>query len=885
MEDKQIVELYLARFSEAIPKTEEKYGQYASYIAHHILQDKAEAVRCIKECYELLWETIPPHRPQNLKAYLCKITRNHALQMKYPAANPELDLFSAELVIYDFLKCLEAEQRKLFVARYWYMSLISEIAMQYKMSESKVEKEVLSLRQKLEEQLAEKNIHLQNEEDLLLAMTEIEDCYLAEAELKIEDSSETSQDIQDTKTLYLQIWRKYQIPIMSCVVCLLLLVFVWLQNPVEQNPLESGSEDGYFNSGTVEGGTEITDVILEGSEILKEEDFQNRINALPWNETMDITVMPVYKNLAYYSEMGETVYYSEASLLEMAETVAKKLDMQVLGFEYRLTDTGEPWMIEVDADKGIIQVQGNGNVFIQFTDGVQIPVAYQIISTENANQSVEYLLEYFQDVLLTDWVATSYPSYDYDGNVHMNYQAVGNGIYGIDNIVAHYFRQVDFYYDNDMGLAGISYSDICQVAEFVDYYPIISVEEAKLLLQEGKYIAEFFYISEGGYDESLIQGVELMYLCSPVEEYFQPYYRFYLKEEGADSYGSLYVPAIKGVNIDDMLLPEKDVTIIDMGQGSYGEKIVYYNEGQFYTVSELWKIAVETNTFASKLTYKETTHAIDFSWCEVNDELFAWLNTSDEDGIFSLEKISGCKDKVLLYKVIEMEGIEAVFLCDLSQKKISFLLDKETVGAERINSVYASKDTDAIIINTHWDTKPLLYNGTEIIDLSEVIGEEGDAITARFVEDKVLISNLIYGTGRSKISCYLYDIEDKSVACVVDNEEHYSDDSFHMYFYDGRYMTRTDVSGNIEIVDLVDGTCAQTDVQEAMVESGFDASAEHYAFVFTTGEVAVVEKESGQTVKKFEQQLNCTPNNILYKDDTLYVEDWCGRYFVFVLTY
>ena len=170
MEDKQIIELYWERSEDAIKETERKYGWYCTYIASHILENIEEATVCVKEGYESLWDTIPPHRPQNLKAYLCKVTRNHALQMKYPEfLEQEVDLFDAELVIYDFLKGLEPEQRKLFVARYWYLSSVSEIAMQYKMSEGKVDKIIKSLRQKLDGILEEKHIHLHNEEELLFA--------------------------------------------------------------------------------------------------------------------------------------------------------------------------------------------------------------------------------------------------------------------------------------------------------------------------------------------------------------------------------------------------------------------------------------------------------------------------------------------------------------------------------------------------------------------------------------------------------------------------------------------------------------------------------------------------------------------------------------------
>jgi len=214
MEDKQIIELYWERLEEAIRKTEEKYGSICTYIANNILCDENAAEVCVKQCYERLWETIPPRRPQNLKAYLCKITRSHALNMRYPEiAEQETDLFAVELIIQEFLKGLEPETRKLFVAHYWYFAAASEIAIQYKMNENKVNSLLVSLHQKLENELEQKQVLLQTEEVLLYAMTEVEDRYLEEATLQMEVSPKiVHEEIRkEPKILLLQIWKKFQI--------------------------------------------------------------------------------------------------------------------------------------------------------------------------------------------------------------------------------------------------------------------------------------------------------------------------------------------------------------------------------------------------------------------------------------------------------------------------------------------------------------------------------------------------------------------------------------------------------------------------------------------------------------------------------------------------
>lgn len=196
MEDKQLLELFWNRSEEAIPETINKYGQYCDYIAGHILQDTYKARWCVKESMQILWDTIPPRRPQNLKAYLCKITRNHALHMRYPELNERAaDLFTAEIIVQEFLKGLEVEQRRLFVADYWYFASISEIAKQYKISENKVNQTLQSLRQCLNEQLNEKRVYLETEEEFLYVMTEIEDDYLVEAAPLMEEYNEKNKEL------------------------------------------------------------------------------------------------------------------------------------------------------------------------------------------------------------------------------------------------------------------------------------------------------------------------------------------------------------------------------------------------------------------------------------------------------------------------------------------------------------------------------------------------------------------------------------------------------------------------------------------------------------------------------------------------------------------
>ena len=81
MEDFEIVELYWDRDENAIAQSELKYGKYCGTIARNILFNREDTEECVNDTWIRAWQSIPPNRPENLGAYLGKITRNLALNM------------------------------------------------------------------------------------------------------------------------------------------------------------------------------------------------------------------------------------------------------------------------------------------------------------------------------------------------------------------------------------------------------------------------------------------------------------------------------------------------------------------------------------------------------------------------------------------------------------------------------------------------------------------------------------------------------------------------------------------------------------------------------------------------------------------------------------
>jgi RNA polymerase sigma-70 factor (ECF subfamily) len=88
MDDREIVELFLARNEDAIAAAREQYDSYCMRIAGSILSTVEDAEECVGDTYWKAWNAIPPHEPENLATFLGKITRNLAFD-RYAALTAE----------------------------------------------------------------------------------------------------------------------------------------------------------------------------------------------------------------------------------------------------------------------------------------------------------------------------------------------------------------------------------------------------------------------------------------------------------------------------------------------------------------------------------------------------------------------------------------------------------------------------------------------------------------------------------------------------------------------------------------------------------------------------------------------------------------------------
>ena len=181
MEDKAILDLYFARDELAITETDHKYGGYCYSIANRILCSPEDAEETVSDTYWQAWNAIPPQRPNFLKLFLAKITRNLAFTRwrKLSAGKRgggETELVLEELAgcipgteriddqlnakelaetIREFLNTLPQRDQDIFLQRYFFVENADTIAARYGMKRSNVNVILSRTRSKLKTYLTQ----------------------------------------------------------------------------------------------------------------------------------------------------------------------------------------------------------------------------------------------------------------------------------------------------------------------------------------------------------------------------------------------------------------------------------------------------------------------------------------------------------------------------------------------------------------------------------------------------------------------------------------------------------------------------------------------------------------------------------------------------------
>ena len=183
-EDEKLLRLLHARDERALKAAEQRYGKLCRTMAYRILGDRQDAEECANDVLMKLWDTVPPAAPRSLTAYISGMTRNHALSIlraknrakrggkQYDAALEELspylksdenledrlDIIALQDAINRFLETLPEETSMIFLARYYSMQPIKEIAAEHSSTVGRVQMILKRTKEKLRAFLKEEGL-------------------------------------------------------------------------------------------------------------------------------------------------------------------------------------------------------------------------------------------------------------------------------------------------------------------------------------------------------------------------------------------------------------------------------------------------------------------------------------------------------------------------------------------------------------------------------------------------------------------------------------------------------------------------------------------------------------------------------------------------------
>ena len=179
--DNQIVELFQSGSDSALNELRKKYGAQMQRIAESILADKRDAEECLNDAYLGAWKNISAAAPDNLKAYLFRMTRycafkrlrtnlaqkrgGHVLTTSYEELSeciPEYRMNETEQdsklkeQIEEYLRNLSKEKRAIFLGRFWFMYSVAEIAERLGRDEKYVSNQLYNLKKQFKKHLGRK---------------------------------------------------------------------------------------------------------------------------------------------------------------------------------------------------------------------------------------------------------------------------------------------------------------------------------------------------------------------------------------------------------------------------------------------------------------------------------------------------------------------------------------------------------------------------------------------------------------------------------------------------------------------------------------------------------------------------------------------------------
>ena len=178
MDDAKIITLFWQRDEQAITEFAASHKRLCICAANEITGNPHDAEECWSDTCLAVWNSIPPKKPESLRAYALRICKNFALNLvkaksrqKRSAVLVELDECITDTIpdmepqaigalIDTFMEMLPKREAVIFVRRYNCSQPVKDIASAVGMTENQVSKILQKLRRKLKKHLEKEGIRV-----------------------------------------------------------------------------------------------------------------------------------------------------------------------------------------------------------------------------------------------------------------------------------------------------------------------------------------------------------------------------------------------------------------------------------------------------------------------------------------------------------------------------------------------------------------------------------------------------------------------------------------------------------------------------------------------------------------------------------------------------
>lgn len=262
--------------------------------------------------------------------------------------------------------------------------------------------------------------------------------------------------------------------------------------------------------------------------------------------------LPVFRNATGGYPLQAASEEYKAKMLTLCRSVAGRLgwdaEKTAEVWEERSDGLAPTTVTATGADGVKIEVDQFMTVTISYPDRNR-PFSENVLPTyDDAHKLAEKLLAEYRDLMnfANPQICITGGDYNIDGEQSYDIVFTETGGTQTEELLEFFFHGAEFFCNED-GEPRIIRLRCTDLSDKVGDYPIITAQQAQAQLVAGHYITSCGREMPG---EAYIRKVELVYRTGEYDEYFMPYYRFYVElleeapVEGCMHLAAYYVPAV-----------------------------------------------------------------------------------------------------------------------------------------------------------------------------------------------------------------------------------------------------------------------------------------------------------------------------------------------------